>query len=181
MPILLPNIPKIFSHLLPPPQQRFWSRHPLHPRVHLVDWPFRNLLSNSVLLPSNLIIYRTQSLHLQSLSDGWLHPSVIGVLQGIFTCHLTIKLIVESPHFLEESGVTTQVFYPNSRTAWENTLKNVPDVLSYVPSIPIICDIYAHLFLAFLKLTTIYGQSLPMSNIRWMGCFNYLMLSMGWT
>ena len=56
-------------------------------------------------------------------------------------------------------GVITHVSDLKRRTAWTTTLKKVPYVYTYDPSLPRILDIHTLFFRSFHKLSTTVGPS----------------------
>ena len=140
-----------------------------------------NVLVDSVMFLGNVIINSPHSRRLQSLSDGWVHSASFGLPPGMLARQPAGKPIMELLQCpAEAGGGTTHISYPKRRTVWITALKNVQGILASAPSRLIIHGIRAHLFLAFLRLTTTAGQSSSVANKRWPRYLNDPTLARGW-
>ena len=61
-------------------------------------------MGDILLLTRNVLLNRTQYIRLHSLSYGWLHPSDVWLLPGIFASKTLGEPVAESPQCLEEVG-----------------------------------------------------------------------------
>ena len=123
-----------------------------------------NVLVNSTLVLINVLLYRPQSRRLHILYDGWVHPAVIWLKQGLLACNSMGELVLEPPIYRSRWGITTHVSDPNRSTDWTTTFKNVPGLVMSTPSHTRICDSCTHLFLRFLRLYIITGKLLFMAD-----------------
>ena len=81
----------------------------------------------------------------------------------------------------QHRGLPPTSIKPKRSKAYITTSKKLPDVCASTPSLPMILDIRAHLFLEFQRLTTTVGQSSSMSARRRPRHFNDNMLVSGRT
>ena len=98
----------------------------------------------------------------------------------LITCHLIGHRMVESPQCPSDVGVTIHFYEPNMRTDWKISLKKFPEFREFPPSHPIIQEIRAHFFLAFLMLFITTDQLLYVDVIMRLRYFIAVILLIGW-
>ena len=70
-------------HLLSPPHCPLLTHHPIYHFLDIQDRPCWVILSDRIMVPSDILLGHTQYRQLQSLSEGWIYPATFGSPSGL--------------------------------------------------------------------------------------------------